>query len=45
MSQDCVQSEVRLTDVRVVDLGEKADLWWGHGVLFRQEQLQPEHTV
>ena len=34
-----------LTDVGVVDLGEEADLWRAHGVLFWQEQFQPEDAI
>lgn len=36
---------MRLTDVGVVDLCEKPDLWRAHGVLFRQKQLQREDAV
>ena len=39
-----VRAEGR-TDVGMVDLGQEAHLWRRHRVLFREEQLEPEHTV
>ncbi len=33
------------TDIRVVDLGQEANLRRAHGVFFWQEQLQPKHSI
>ena len=40
-----MQAVSGLTDVGVVDLSEEADLWWAHGVLLWQEQLQLEDAI
>jgi hypothetical protein len=35
----------RLTDVGVVDLGEKPDLRRGHRIVFGKEKLEPEDSA
>jgi hypothetical protein len=32
-------------DIRVVDLGEEADLGRGHGIVFRKEELEAEDAA
>lgn len=34
-----------ITDVGMVDLGQEADLWRSHGILFRKKELQTENTI
>jgi len=33
-----------LVDVGVVDLGQEADLWWGHGVVVWEKELELEYA-
>jgi len=34
-----------LVNIGVVDPGEKADLWWCHRIIVREEEFQPENAT
>jgi hypothetical protein len=35
----------KLIDVGMVDFGQESDLWWGHGVIIWEEQLELEDAT
>lgn len=43
--QDIETDTAQLVDIRVVDLGEKANLGWRHGVVVWEEELEVEDAT